>query len=282
MARRANLSVAGALAAGTAAAAILGADSIAGALLTFLLFYTAAMLAHVVGERLLSRSHVGPGAIELLLAVLHTTLIAIGLVEALATVGFNVTGLLAGLGIAGLAVGFAAQDTLANLIAGITILWDRPLRVGDWIQVGDSPPGRVRHLTLRTTRLETIDLGLLIIPNKDVTGARLFNFSMLEHARVRLSIGVAADADIHMARQVLVDVAAREPHVATNPPPVVNFTGITDTAVTLELVVTTTDVPRVRLLRAALLEHVVAALRARGIKPMQSSPPTDTGRGPWE
>jgi small conductance mechanosensitive channel len=140
----------GLLAAGVVAAAIGGASTLAAALLVFLVFQATATLAQLLGQRILGRSRVGPGASELLLSVVRTALLTLGTVEALSTIGLNLSGVFAGLGIIGLAVGFAAQDTLANLIAGFTILWDRPLAVGDWVQVGDGPPGRVRHLTLRS------------------------------------------------------------------------------------------------------------------------------------
>jgi small conductance mechanosensitive channel len=277
----AGFGAAGGLAAATAASAILGARTIAAALLIFLLFYVGALIAQLIAERVLRRSRVGAGAIELLLAVLHAALIAVGAVEALATLGLNVAGIVAGLGIAGLAVGFAAQDTLANLIAGFTLLWDHPLRVGDWVQVGDSPPGRVRHLTLRTTRLETIDLGMLIIPNKDVTGARLYNFSILDTERIRLAVGVPIDADLEAARRTLLDVAARDSDVAQEPAPAVSLISITDAALTLELVVATNAAARIRGIHARLLEGILVALRAAGLKPMGATIPADAGRGPW-
>ncbi|GEM_PF-5336864 len=277
-----GLGLMGVLAAGAMAAAILGAATLAAALLTFFVFYVAALAAQLIGDRLFRRSSVGPGAVELLLSVLRTALVTIGAVEALSTIGLNLTGVIASLGIAGLAVGFAAQDTLANLIAGFTILWDRPFHVDDWIQVGEgSVPGRVRHLTLRTTRLETIDLGVLIIPNKDITGSRVFNYSLLAQGRLRLFVGVAADADIEQARRVVLDVARADERVDRATPPVVNVVAASDSVATLELVVATRDLGQARTTRSSLLEGVLAAFRARGLKYMAPSPPTDAGRGPW-
>jgi small conductance mechanosensitive channel len=277
----ARIGLAGLLAAGTVAAAIVGASTLAAALLIFLVFQLAATVAQLLGQRVFRRSRVGPGAAELLLAVVRTVLLTLGAVEALATIGLNLSGVFAGLGIIGLAVGFAAQDTLANVIAGFTILWDRPISVGDWVQVGDGPPGRVRHLTLRTTRIETIDLGMLVVPNKDVTGSRLYNYSMLESGRLRIDVGVPIDADIDKARRLLLRSASADQRVSPQPAPVVNVIGIGDAAITLELVFETADLRGARALRSALAEQIIAAFRAEGLKPMEPHAPADAGRGPW-
>ena len=276
-----RIGLTGLLLAGVAAAAIAGASTVAAALLVFLIFQGAAALAQLFGQRVLRQSRVGPGATELLLAVVRTSLLTLGTVEALATIGLNLSGVFAGLGIIGLAVGFAAQDTLANLIAGFTILWDRPIAVGDWVQVGDGPPGRVRHLTLRTTRIETVDLGMLVVPNKDVTGSRLYNYTMLDTARLRINVGVPIDGDVEKVRRALLGLATADNRVAKSPPPVVNVVAIGDAAITVELVVTASDMRVVRPLRATLTEQIVTSLRSGGMKVMEPHAPPEGTRGPW-
>ena len=278
---RMRVGMAGGLAAVTVAAAIVGAPRLAAATLVFLVFLVGATVAQLLGQRFLRRSRIGTGAAELLLAVVRTVLLTLGTVEALATVGVNLGGVFAGLGIVGLAVGFAAQDTLANLIAGFTILWDRPLTVGDWVQVGDGPAGRVQHSTLRTTRIETIDLGMLIVPNKDVTGSRLYNYSMLNRGRIRLNVGVPADADLEKARQLLIGVATADDRVSRSPGPIVNVIAIGDAAITLEVVIEIGDPSEARLLRSALTERTIASFRTQGLKVMEPHAPADPVRGPW-
>lgn len=278
---RARVGLSGLLAAAAVASLIAGATTLGAALFVFLLFQVTALVAQVLGQRILRRSRVGPGATELLLAVVRTALLTLGTVEALATIGLNLSGVFAGLGIIGLAVGFAAQDTLANVIAGFTILWDRPIAVGDWVQVGDGPPGRVRHLTLRTTRIETIDLGMLVVPNKDVTGSHVYNYSMLETGRLRINVGIPLDSDVEKVRSVLTRVATADARVEKTPAPVVNLVAVGDAAITLELVVVTSDLAGARVLRSSLAEAVLSALRADNIKQMAANPPADAGRGPW-
>lgn len=91
------------------------------------------------------RSRIEDDASGLVLALLKYAILGLGVILALDQLGFNVTGLIAGLGIAGLALGFAAKDTLANVISGITILWDRPFRVGDRVEV-DGEFGQVKQV----------------------------------------------------------------------------------------------------------------------------------------
>ena len=92
------------------------------------------------------------------------TVLTVGVVSALGQVGINTGSLLASLGIAGLTIGFAARDALSNIISGIFIFWDRPFVIGDLIEV-NSQYGRVDRITLRSTRVVTVDGRMLAIPN---------------------------------------------------------------------------------------------------------------------
>jgi small-conductance mechanosensitive channel len=257
-----NVGAVGILLAATVAALILGAAKVAVAGLTLAIFIAAAEAVQILGVRVFSRSQVSPEAIDLVISVVRAALLTLGVVEALAAIGLNLGGVIAGLGIAGLAFGFAAQDTLANLIAGFTILWDRPLRVGDWIRVGDGPiVGRVKHLTLRTTRLETLQDGLLIIPNKDITGSRLYNLSYVNGASVRLTLtlSIPAGTDLERVRTLLRDIApGREPDIA--------LVGASDASITFEVKLLEPDVGAARALRSSLIDRALATFRGADIE----------------
>jgi small conductance mechanosensitive channel len=271
----------GALLAATAAATILGTTRLAAALLTLAVFVAAAVALQFLGERLFRRrTHIAPEAVDLVISVVRTTLLTLGVVEALAGVGLNLGGVIAGLGIVGLAFGFAAQDSLANLIAGFTILWDRPIRVGDWVRIGDAGLiGHVERLTLRTTRIQTARDGLLIIPNKDITGARLYNFSQSAGAALRIAVGIAPDTDFERARALLIGATSGDDRADAAHPPTATVVAVSDSAVTLELVVPVRDVGHSRAFRSALLERIIAAFREAGIKLVASQAPTDADRG---
>lgn len=132
----------------------------------------------------------------------------------------NLLPILGGLGVLGLAVGFAAQDILANLISGVTLLLDRPFRIGDWIRVKDQE-GQVSGLTLRTTRIRTRDNEFVSIPNKDVAGAVVVNLTAGGPLRLNVLIGVEYKERVDDVRRVLLEVMAAHPRIEQSPAPLV-------------------------------------------------------------
>lgn len=122
----------------------------------------------------------------------------------------DVTAWLASAGIVGIAVGFAAQDTLANLFAGFSILVDRPYKLGDYLIIESAARGRVTMIGMRSTRLLTRDDVEVIIPNAQMASARIVNESggPFERKRVSAIVGVSYDSDMTQVREVLLRCAA--------------------------------------------------------------------------
>ena len=145
-------------------------------------------------------------------------LIILGAIMALGQLGVNVTAALAGLGVAGIAIGFAAQDSFANVISGIMIFWDKPFVVGDWVKV-EGVYGKVSDITLRTTRIRTPRNTFVVIPNKNIIDSVLENYSKHGEMRVDVPIGIAYKEDILEARRVLLAAVAEIEHVRQNPAP---------------------------------------------------------------
>lgn len=149
----------------------------------------------------------------------------------------EVTAWLASAGVVGLAVGFAAKDTLANLFAGIFILADAPYKIGDFIILDSGERGEVRHIGLRTTRLLTRDDIEVTVPNAVIANAKIMNESggPWEKERVRLKVGVAYGVDLDHVRDVLMRVAAEQPHVLADPEPRVRIRAFGDSSIDHEL-----------------------------------------------
>lgn len=124
------------------------------------------------------------------------------------------TGWLASAGILGIAVGFAAQETLGNLFAGIFIVTDAPYKIDDYLVLGDGIRGRVTDIGLRSTRLLTNDGVEVTLPNREMASARITNESggPSELSRVRVVVEVAYGTDLHHARAVMLEAAAQVPH----------------------------------------------------------------------
>ena len=146
----------------------------------------------------------------------------------------NVTSMVAGLGIAGLAISFAAQDTISNIISGITLVIDRPFTEGDWVQVGDTH-AQVSKLRLRTTVLNTFDGETIVIPNQNISQEKVVNYTLTPRTRVRVPVGIAYKEDIREARRVMLSTVEGDDRLEDEPQPVVVVTGLGDSSVNLEL-----------------------------------------------
>ena len=138
--------------------------------------------------------------------VLHYIIVILGFLMALSQLGVNVTAALAGVGVAGIAIGFAAQDSVANVISGILIFWDKPFEVGDWIET-EGQYGKVTNITLRTTRIRTPTNTYIVVPNKRIIDEVLENYSKHGEVRVDAVIGIAYKEDIGKAKDVLLKAA---------------------------------------------------------------------------
>jgi len=149
----------------------------------------------------------------------------------------EVTAWLASAGVVGLAVGFAAKDTLANLFAGIFILADAPYKIGDFIVLDSGERGEVKHIGLRTTRLLTRDDIEVTVPNAVIGNSKIMNESggPWEKERVRLQVGVAYGVDLDHVHDVLMRVAQEQPDVVAAPEPRVRIRAFGDSSINHEL-----------------------------------------------
>lgn len=150
---------------------------------------------------------------------------AVAILLALDMLGINVMPFIAGAGVAGIAIGFAAKDTLSNLIAGVLLIVDRPFEIGDRIEVWSSPAdsatwGDVMDIGLRATKIRTTDNIVIVIPNNEIMMRDIINYTTLSTAiRVRIPIGVSYDTDIDKAKSVILQVAGTAKWVLKDPPP---------------------------------------------------------------
>lgn len=166
---------------------------------------------------------------------------AVAILLALDVLGINVVPFVAGAGVAGIAIGFAAKDTLSNLIAGVLLIMDRPFEVGDRIEVWSAPKnsaswGDVIDIGLRATKIKTTDNIVIIIPNNEIMTRDIINYTTIStDIRVRIPIGVSYDTDINKAKSVIVDVAKTAEWVQKDPPPKVVVRQFGESSVDLEL-----------------------------------------------
>lgn len=167
----------------------------------------------------------------LLLVVIAAALYAVFLVW-----GIDVTAWLASAGIIGIAVGFAAKDTLANLISGIFILADRPYVTGDYIVLGSGEKGVVSAVGLRSTRIHTFDDEEVIIPNAVIANDTITNKTRgPQVARLKVDVGVAYGTDTAQVEEILMNIARDHELVLDDPAPAVRFMNFGDSSLDFSL-----------------------------------------------
>jgi MscS family membrane protein len=149
--------------------------------------------------------------IVLLTRVGRVMVIILGLIGLLSYFGVNVTGFATVLGLSGLAISLAAQDTIADAIAGFIVLVDQPFRIGDRIEIqGEGTWGDVVDIGLRTTRIRTRDNRMVIVPNSTISKNQVINYSYPDpRYRIQTHVGIGYGTDIEVARQLLVDTVRR-------------------------------------------------------------------------
>ena len=154
----------------------------------------------------------------------------------------NVTGFVATAGIASLAVALAAKDTLANMIAGFLIMVDRPFRINDRVELPDGQIGDVQEIGLRCTKILTYDNTLLVVPNSDISAARVINHGYPSaNVKLRMKIGVAYGTDMEKVKEILVDIARSNPRVMDDPAPAAYFMAFGDSSLDAMLIAWVAD-----------------------------------------
>jgi small conductance mechanosensitive channel len=236
------------------------------ALVVAVLFWVGFKIIKPALRGVLNRAQFAPALVHLLVdGLLKGTMVVVGGVMAASQLGINVGAALAGIGVVGIAVGFAAQETIANMIAGFLIFWDRPFKVGDFITTLDKY-GEVREITMRTTRIRTMENTYVVIPNKQIIGDMLVNHSLYGEVRVNVPIGIAYKERIAEARKVLLPAASAVSGVLADPAPDVVARGLGDSSVDLEVRVWTDDPSQERRLQVEVLEASKMALDQAGIQ----------------
>jgi small conductance mechanosensitive channel len=179
-------------------------------------------------ERTLARSaRIDATSRPVLTATVRYAVLIVTILAALSQIGVQTASLLAILGAAGLAIGLALQATLANIAAGIMLLWLRPFEVGDYIEIASGNPiaGRVREIGLFASRLETYDGIFVFAPNSGIWNSALRNHSRNSGRLVVFAIKLAAGAEAERARGILSSMLSEDRRILPGPKPEVFVDG---------------------------------------------------------
>lgn len=178
--------------------------------------------------RLLSRIELEPPVRILLMRVVRLLVLMLFVIMALQNMGVELLPLLAGLSVAGAAIALATQGVLSNVAAGLTIIFTKPYRVGQYVQIV-GVEGQVESITLFSTTLGHTDRSLIVIPNRKVVGEILHNYGRIRQLDV--SVGVAYDSDLNSALSAIQEILRSNSRVLKDPAPFIQTTQLGTSAV---------------------------------------------------
>ena len=223
-------------------------------------YMVARFLCRLMGKWLEKR-HLEPPVRMLLMRLLWLVIMALFVMVALGTLGIAVGPLIALMSVAGVGVGLAMQGVLSNLVAGLLIIFTKPFRVGEYVEIIGCT-GQVSTIDMFTTVLLHPDRSRVVIPNRKIVGEVLHNYGAIR--QLSLAVGVAYDTDIGAALAVVEDVLSRNPRVLQEPAPLVRVSALSESSVDIA-VLPWVEIPDYGAAAGELNRAILEALRDKGI-----------------
>jgi small conductance mechanosensitive channel len=207
-------------------------------------------------ERGLNRLDLEPPVRQLLTRVARVLVLGLFVIMALQNLGVELLPLIAGIGVAGAGIALATQGVLSNVVAGLTIIFTKPYRVGEYIHVV-GVEGAVETITLFSTTLRHADRSRIVVPNRKVVGEILQNFGRIRQCDIQ--VGIAYESDLSQALATIRDVVHANSRVLADPVPVIQVVTLADSAVQIAVrpwVAVTDFVPVTGELNVSLVEEL--------------------------
>ena len=212
-------------------------------------------------QRWLEKLNLEPPIRLLLLRLVRIFVFGLFLILALQNLGIQLLPLIAGLGVAGAGVALAMQGVLGNLVAGLTIIFTKPFRVGEYVSILEVE-GEVLQIRLFSTVLGHLDLSRVVIPNRKIVGEILHNYGRVR--QLDLSVGVAYSTDLGAACGAIHDILRGNPMVLQDPKPVVQVAALADSAINIAVKPWTSVHERIDA-EGAINQAIVESFQQRGI-----------------
>ena len=200
------------------------------ALAVFLIGKWVAKKLKKAAEKIMTKGNVDITLIKFASNLTYTVLLIVVILAALGQLGVQTTSFLAILGAAGLAVGLALQGSLSNFASGVLIIFFRPFKVGDFVELAGKT-GTVSQIQIFTTELKTPDNKVIIIPNSQITSSVITNFSAEDTRRVDLKFGIGYGDDLLKAKKILNDLVNSDSRILKEPAPFVAVSELADSSV---------------------------------------------------
>ncbi|MGL5194861.1 MAG: mechanosensitive ion channel family protein, partial [Chroococcales cyanobacterium] len=235
-------------------------------LLSAIAYFISRRVNEWIKRRLLGRLKFHIGTREAIASVMGYLLSALAFLIVLESAGIDLSSLTVVAGVLGIGIGFGLQNLASNFISGITLLFEQPIKVGDYIQVDDLF-GTVEKISIRSTIVRSRDGVFVIVPNIRFVETNIINWSYQDpKCRLHIPIGIAYGTDPAVVTEALLTAARKEPDVLFDPPPKVWFKGFGDSALDFELLVWIDEPYNSEPIKSALNFRIESELRQRGIE----------------
>ena len=225
------------------------------------------LLRRCLVRRFLQHTHFHPSMQYAVSKISGYIFITVGFYVALKLVGIDLSSLAVIAGAIGVGLGFGLQNVISNFVSGLIILAERPISIGDRVELGEVA-GLVTKISLRSTTIVTNDNITIIVPNSDFITNKVTNWSYGDpKVRIRIPVGVAYGTDPERLRRLMVEVATEHPMVLRDPAPELFFNGFGDSSLNFELGVWTADMTsKPRRFRSELNYAIERKLREHNIE----------------
>jgi len=226
----------------------------------------AGTITNLLRSRILNLAGLSRGGQEMVATLTKYSLISIGTLIILQIWGLDISSLTILASALGVGIGFGFQDIAKNFGSGLVLMLERPIQIGDFVEVGNSK-GTVERIGGRSTEIRTLDQVSVIVPNSRFLSEEVINWNHHNPlSRIHLPVGVAYSTDPQAVRTALLEAAQSHAEVLQNPPPQVFFTGFGDSALNFDLLVWTTKPSRQFILKSDLYFSIFELLQERQIE----------------
>lgn len=231
------------------------------------LVYVSKKINRLLLNRILPKTHLDKGVSASVASIVRIAIIIVGSIVIIQTTGIDLSALTLLAGALGVGIGFGLQNITDNFISGVIILFEKPIKVGDRIEVGDVQ-GDVINISFRATMILTNDNISIIVPNSEFISSRVINWSHNDrNIRFRIPVGVSYKEDPEKIKKILLEVAKDNPHVNSKPEPMVLFDEFGDSSINFTLAVWTasyTDKPLI--LKSELYFEIFKRFGEQGVE----------------
>jgi small-conductance mechanosensitive channel len=224
------------------------------------------VILSVLREEVFPRRRMETGAQVSVGRLVHYAIILVGFLLALGALGVNFTNIAIIGGAVGVGIGFGLQTIVNNFVCGLILLFERPVRVGDYVQIGELW-AEVTKIGLRSTIVATFDRAEIVVPNSDLITNQVTNWTRSDRVfRLKIQVGVAYGSDVPLVMKILSMCSQEKPSVLSSPQPQVLFMGFGESSLDFEIRVFIRDVDNMFIVKSEILQEIDQEFRKAGVE----------------